>query len=96
MCASVLSPEEEEQTCPFVEDVTSTSATPSLPLCLREEEKESDSDSEGPIKYRDEEEDDDDDESHQSKTRRGKCKGKLFCVWCGNWAPRAGQRLCNG
>ncbi|EDL30104.1 phosphatase and actin regulator 4 [Mus musculus] len=58
--------EEEEQTCPFVEDVTSTSATPSLPLCLREEEKESDSDSEGPIKYRDEEEDDDDDESHQS------------------------------
>ncbi|XP_029332174.1 phosphatase and actin regulator 4 isoform X2 [Mus caroli] len=57
--------EEEEQTCPFVEDVTSTSATPVLPLCLQEEEKESDSDSEGPIQYRDEEEDDDD-ESHQS------------------------------
>ncbi|XP_034359154.1 phosphatase and actin regulator 4 isoform X2 [Arvicanthis niloticus] len=58
--------EEEEQTCPFVEDRTSTSATPKLPLCLQEEEKESDSDSEGPIQYRDEEEEDDDDESHQS------------------------------
>lgn len=57
--------EEEEQTCPFVEDMMSTSATPKLPLCLQEEEKESDSDSEGPIQYRDEEEDDDD-ESHQS------------------------------
>ncbi|XP_052033553.1 phosphatase and actin regulator 4 isoform X2 [Apodemus sylvaticus] len=59
--------EEEEQSCPFVEDMTSTSATPKLPLCLQEEEKESDSDSEGPIQYRDEEdEDDDDDGSHQS------------------------------
>ncbi|GAB1289011.1 Phosphatase and actin regulator 4 [Apodemus speciosus] len=59
--------EEEEQSCPFVDDMTSTSATPKLPLCLQEEEKESDSDSEGPIQYRDEEdEDDDDDGSHQS------------------------------
>ncbi|XP_028615719.1 phosphatase and actin regulator 4 isoform X2 [Grammomys surdaster] len=58
--------EEEEQTCSSVEDMTSTSATPKLPLCLQEEEKESDSDSEGPIQYRDEEEEDDDDESHQS------------------------------
>lgn len=57
--------EEEEQTCPFVEDMTSTSPTPKLPLCLQEEEKESDSDSEGPIPYRDEEEEDDD-EIHQS------------------------------
>lgn len=58
--------DEEEQICPFVEDMTSTSATPKLPPCLQEEEKESDSDSEGPIQYRDEEEDDDDDESYQS------------------------------
>lgn len=58
--------DEEEQICPFVEDMASTSATPKLPPCLQEEEKESDSDSEGPIQYRDEEEDDDDDESHQS------------------------------
>ncbi|XP_029396023.1 phosphatase and actin regulator 4 isoform X4 [Mus pahari] len=58
--------EEEEQACPFVEDMLPTSATPILPLCLQEDEKESDSDSEGPIQYRDEEEEDDDDESHQS------------------------------
>lgn len=58
--------EDEEQICPFVEDMASTSATPKLPPCLQEEEKESDSDSEGPIQYRDEEEEDDDDESHQS------------------------------
>ncbi|KAL1776627.1 phosphatase and actin regulator 4 isoform X2 [Sigmodon hispidus] len=58
--------EDEEQPCPFVEDMTSTSVTPKLPQCLQEEEKESDSDSEGPIQYRDEEDEDDEDESHQS------------------------------
>ncbi|XP_051026957.1 phosphatase and actin regulator 4 isoform X2 [Acomys russatus] len=60
--------EEEEQICPvaFVEDMTSTSVTPKLPLCLQEEGKESDSDSEGPIQYRDEEDEDDEEESHQS------------------------------
>lgn len=85
--------DEEEQICPFVEDMTSTSATPKLPPCLQEEEKESDSDSEGPIQYRDEEEDDDDDESYQSKNRRGKYKGKLFCVVLGTWCHMLGS-LC--